>query len=77
MTIGVVMTPHRHRVRSDTADAAPVPPPVAGMPAEVWSWLRESLAVRPTAVAEARARLDAGLRPSSVELADALLRTVA
>ena len=47
------------------------------MPVEVWSWLHESLSVRPEAVAEARARLDAGLRPTSTQLADALLASVA
>jgi len=68
------MTPIGHRVRPRvTADGAPDDPPVAGMPAEVWTWLRTSLAVRPAAVADARARLDAGVQPTAAELADAVL----
>ena len=61
------MMASHHRARQSDA------PPVDGMSIEVWAWLRESLPVRPVAVAIARARLDAGARPSSVELADALL----
>jgi hypothetical protein len=52
-----------------TSDA----PPVAGMPIEVWTWLRESLAVRPSVVARVRARLDAGDRPTADDVAAAIL----
>ena len=61
------MMANHHRARQSDA------PPVDGMSVEVWTWLRESNPVRPVAVAIARARLDAGARPSAVELADALL----
>jgi hypothetical protein len=50
-------------------------PPVAGMPIEVWTWLRESVSVRPAVVAVARARLEAGKRPTATELAEALLQS--
>ena len=67
MTIHLVMMARHHPVRSDG-------PPVAGMSAEVWTWLRESDLVRPAAVAQARARLDAGVGPTSFQLAEAMLR---
>jgi hypothetical protein len=48
-------------------------PPVTGMSAEIWSWLRESQPVRPRVVAEVRARLDAGERPPAEDVALAIL----
>ena len=51
-------------------------PPVAGMPPEVWSWLRDAQPVRPRVVADVRARLDAGQRPTPEDVALAMLRDV-
>ena len=63
------MIARNHRARPCDA------PPVAGMSAEVWTWLREPVLVRPAAVAGARARLEAGKQPTARELAEALLRS--
>ena len=49
-------------------------PPIAGMPIEVWTWLRESRSVRPHVVARVRAALAAGLDVTSYEVAAAILR---
>lgn len=62
MTMGWVMTSANDR------------PPVAGMPVEVWTWLRESMAVRPQVVARVRASLDAGHQASADDVALAILR---
>jgi hypothetical protein len=43
------------------------------MPAEIWSWLRESMAVRPHVVARVRAQLDAGEQPTAYQVALAML----
>lgn len=52
----------------------PPPPPIAGMPPEVWAWLREARCVRPHVVARARAALAAGdRRVSADEIALAML----
>ena len=67
MSIDFVMTARHHRERHCDA------PPVPGMSIEVWTWLREPASVRPDAVADARARLDAGDQPTATELAEALL----
>ena len=48
-------------------------PPIAGMPLELWTWLRESTLVRPHVVARARASLAAGERTSAHDVADAIL----
>lgn len=48
-------------------------PPVAGMPAEVWAWLRESMAVRPQVVARVRASLEAGHQTSADDVARAIM----
>ena len=70
MTIEFVMNASHHRERRLEA------PPVPGMTIEVWTWLREPASVRPDAVAEARARLDAGDHPTATQLAEALLGAV-
>jgi len=46
------------------------------MSPEVWSWLRDSQPVRPSVVADVRARLDAGHRPTPEDVALAMLRDV-
>jgi hypothetical protein len=43
------------------------------MPIEVWTWLRESLAVRPQVVARVRASLEAGERRTGDDIANAML----
>jgi hypothetical protein len=43
------------------------------MPAELWSWLRESIAVRPSVVARVKASLEAGERRSPDDIALAML----
>ena len=48
-------------------------PPVAGMPIEVWTWLRESRSVRPHVVARVRAALEAGERVTSDAVALAMI----
>ena len=48
-------------------------PPVTGLSPEVWTWLRESLAVRPNVVATVRERLAAGDRPAPEDVALAIL----
>lgn len=71
-------SPHRPRTTDETGDAPGTPgddtPPVAGMPVEVWSWLRESMAVRPHVVARVRAALDAGVQATPDQVALAMLR---
>jgi hypothetical protein len=67
VTIEFVMIARHHRERHVDG------PPVSGMSVEVWTWLREPAPVRPDAVAEARARLDAGDHPTPTQLAEALL----
>jgi hypothetical protein len=49
-------------------------PPVAGMSVEVWSWLRETMEVRPHVVARIRAALDAGHQATPDQVAAAMLR---
>jgi hypothetical protein len=49
------------------------PPPIAGMPPEIWTWLRESRSVRPHVVARVRAALAAGRRVSSDDVALAII----
>ena len=49
------------------------PPPVAGMPPEVWKWLRESRSVRPHVVARVRAALAAGIQVSAEDVALAMI----
>jgi hypothetical protein len=63
-------SPHRPRAAS-TLDR----PPVDGMPAEVWSWLRESMAVRPHVVSRVRDALARGERASADDVALAILRS--
>ena len=48
-------------------------PPIAGMPVETWSWLRDSLAVRPHVVAQVRELLSAGHRPTPDQVANAMI----
>jgi len=60
-----------HRPSATTAASAP--PPVAGMPAEVWSWLRESTVVRPQVVARVRTALANGEQASPDDVALAIL----
>jgi len=48
-------------------------PSVSGLSPEVWSWLRESLPVRPSVVATVRERLAAGDRPAPEDVALAIL----
>ena len=50
-----------------------IQPPVHGMPIEVWTWLRESMAVRPHVVARVRASLEAGERATPDDIATAML----
>lgn len=51
----------------------PLPPPVPGMPLEMWLWLREARPVRPHVVARARAALAAGKQATADEVALAML----
>ena len=51
----------------------PSKPPVAGMPIEIWTWLRESRSVRPHVVARVRAALAAGERVSADAVATAMM----
>ena len=51
----------------------PSPPPIPGMPLEMWAWLQESSAVRPDVVARVRAALDEGKRVSADDVALAIL----
>ena len=70
MTIDPAMASNHHRQRSVEPDQPPVP----GMPAEVWTWLRESMSVRPHVVARVRASLASGDdRPSPDDVALAIL----
>jgi hypothetical protein len=48
-------------------------PSVTGLSPEVWTWLRESLPVRPGVVATVRERLAAGDRPPAEDVALAIL----
>ena len=48
-------------------------PSVSGLSPEVWTWLRESLPVRPSVVATVRERLAAGDRPAPEDVALAIL----
>ena len=57
------------RPRAATSDV----PPIAGMPDEIWSWLRESMAVRPLVVARVRAALASGEQASAEDVALAIL----
>ena len=50
------------------------PPPIAGMPPEIWSWLRQSRSVRPHVVARVRAALAAGELVSAEDVALAILK---
>jgi hypothetical protein len=50
-------------------------PPIACVPPEVWSWLHESLGVRPHVVARARATLANGDQASADDVAEAMLRS--
>jgi hypothetical protein len=65
------MTTTQHRPRAATLER----PPVDGMPLEVWSWLRESMAVRPQVVARARAALARGEQATADDVALAILRS--
>jgi hypothetical protein len=47
---------------------------VPRLPEELWCWLLSRPLVRDEVVADARARLAAGLRPSALELAEAVIR---
>lgn len=53
--------------------AGTLQPPVDGMPLEVWTWLRESMAVRPQVVARVRASLESGERATADQIARAML----
>ena len=59
--------------RSGAAPAASPQPAVAGIPPEVWAYLRETMTVRPHVVARVRASLQAGVQPTSDEVALAML----
>jgi len=69
------MTSSPHRPRAAAPTAGEPRPPVDGMPAEVWSWLRESMAVRPHVVERVRAALARGERASADDVALAILRS--
>lgn len=43
------------------------------MPVEIWSWLRESMAVRPQVVARVRATIASGQQVSAEDVALAIL----
>jgi hypothetical protein len=63
-------TPHRPRAAAPASQ-----PPVSGMPLEVWSWLRESMAVRPLVVERVRRALAKGERASADDVALAILQS--